>query len=523
MPGAGVTPLPEPTATAGPDDPAATAEAPTTDAAPAPEAPLTTLSPAATNALFEVTHTGTKTPLTDLSTAPTRPQEFTFSLLSDRTGFARTGVFQRGIEVTNMFRPDFAVQIGDSIEGYTEDLEKIVGQWEEFDAITDELDEPLFRVPGNHDISNPTMREEWLRRHGALYYAFRYRNVHFVVLDTQDPPQSFEDMGMTAEQFAGLETRMLTTLEEDPDSFFAAHDDAVDGPMPANFSEEQIRFFEETVEANQDVDWTFVLMHMPVWQDRENAAYQRFRAALGERDFTMFAGHCHNYRREVIDGRDHIRLSSTGGVWTTSNPEGSWDHVALVQMTPNGPPGADNAIDQRNALCCIPAGMQHNVSPWSISLHSSGSPSPEQHPPECVDVAHGPPIDVHRVPPERTEVHVPSFLPPDRLRSVPTVDGVLAVTVHLECRTRRPMPEIDRVGTPSVGRRHADLLLPLLPPSEVEQVEFHERLADALRKVGRKLQKCPDDLLLTLRVPTDRSEKVLPAALLGMQRRLGHR
>ncbi|WP_349828579.1 metallophosphoesterase family protein [Brevibacterium litoralis] len=288
-----------------------------------------------------------RVPYTDLSTAPFRPAEFTFALLSDRTGFARTGVFQRGIEVTNLFRPDFAVQIGDCIEGYTQDETEIRRQWDDFDAITDELDVPLFRVPGNHDVSNPTMQAEWLRRHGALHYAFTYWNVLFVVLDTQDPPKTPAEMGISEEDLAKLLGDMRAGLDGDARAYLAenGHGEQMDGPMPAAFGEEQIAFFERVVAENPDVSHTVVLMHMPVWQDRENAAYLRFSAALGERDFTMFAGHCHNYRRGVIDGRDHIRLSSTGDGWTTADPEGSCDHITLVQMTGAGPRIANVVLD----------------------------------------------------------------------------------------------------------------------------------------------------------------------------------
>jgi hypothetical protein len=52
---------------------------------------------------------------------PDRPDEFSFVLLSDRTGMAQPGVFERAVAITNLLRPDFVVQIGDTIEGYTRD------------------------------------------------------------------------------------------------------------------------------------------------------------------------------------------------------------------------------------------------------------------------------------------------------------------------------------------------------------------------------------------------------------------
>ena len=51
------------------------------------------------------------------------------------------------------------------------------------------LDMPFFRVPGNHDIANKVAQEVWRERHGATYYHFVYKNVLFVVLDSEDPPR----------------------------------------------------------------------------------------------------------------------------------------------------------------------------------------------------------------------------------------------------------------------------------------------------------------------------------------------
>jgi hypothetical protein len=67
----------------------------------------------------------TATPWRALEHFPPRPQEFSFVLLSDRTGLAKPGVFERAVHGTNLLRPDFAIQIGDCIEGYTRNPETL--------------------------------------------------------------------------------------------------------------------------------------------------------------------------------------------------------------------------------------------------------------------------------------------------------------------------------------------------------------------------------------------------------------
>jgi len=47
-----------------------------------------------------------------------------------------------------------------------------------------ELEMPFFRVPGNHDIANKVAQELWRERHGATYYHFVYKDVLFLVLDS---------------------------------------------------------------------------------------------------------------------------------------------------------------------------------------------------------------------------------------------------------------------------------------------------------------------------------------------------
>ena len=58
-------------------------------------------------------------------------------------------------------RPEFVVSVGDLIEGYTDDPAVLDREWDEFEGFVGRLQMPFFYVPGNHDMSNAVMAEEW--------------------------------------------------------------------------------------------------------------------------------------------------------------------------------------------------------------------------------------------------------------------------------------------------------------------------------------------------------------------------
>ena len=294
------------------------------------------------------------TPWSNLEQWPQREREFSFVLLSDRTGLPKPGVFEHAIQATNWLRPDFAIQIGDCIEGYTRKADVLAGEWSEFEDIASKLEVPLFRVPGNHDVSNEFMRTEWLRRYGALHYHFRYRDVLFLVLDTQDPPQRLSDFG-GLDQVPGAagEDRELDmdalrrSYEADPFAFAQHVERSMDGEgrQPAHIGEAQTQWAIDTLNAHADVRWTVLLMHMPAWQGSAHPSLVRLREALAGRPYTAFAGHLHNYQRRVIEGNEHIRLGPSGGAWVTTREEGNFDHITWVTVTAAGLQIANLVLD----------------------------------------------------------------------------------------------------------------------------------------------------------------------------------
>lgn len=282
---------------------------------------------------------------------PPDDDRFTFALISDRTGDARPGVFERGIAALNALNPVFAVQVGDLVEGYTEDPAVLDREWAEIDAILAPLRMPLFHVPGNHDVANDAMRARWLARYGRLYYHFRYRGVLFLLLNTQDP-----EIAPSPEVSARLDARLAAAGDDEDlrrEAFFEELDwEGV--PQAAALSDEQLAYAETVLAEHADARHTVVVMHMPLWQGSHDGradgtghpAFLRLRAALGDRPHTMFSGHVHNYRATEADGNRYIRLGPTGGCWVYGDGDpGNVDHVTLVTIDRDGPHIANLALD----------------------------------------------------------------------------------------------------------------------------------------------------------------------------------
>jgi protein-tyrosine phosphatase len=274
------------------------------------------------------------------------PAEFQFAILGDRGGGANTeGTYRRAIQQLNLLRPEFVMSVGDYVEGYTTDPEEMDAQWDEFDAIIAELDVPFFYVRGNHDINMPLTREAWDERRGPKYYHFRYQDVLFVALDTEDaerpmPPNMEEDVAT-----------YNRLKKEDPQAAMAFIVEWMQTPEAkeafghgarVEFPEEQRSWFKRVLEENQDVRWTFVFLHEPVW-DNPSDSFKEIDQAIQGRDYTFFAGHTHYYDYDLINGHEYITVASAGAAFTFDGP-GNLDHLTWVTMTEEGPQIAGVAL-----------------------------------------------------------------------------------------------------------------------------------------------------------------------------------
>lgn len=230
------------------------------------------------------------------------PDKFSFAIIGDKTGGGKDKwhVFDRAIAEINALKPDFAIMVGDLIEGYTTDLKQIESEWKEFWGHQSPLEIPFIALPGNHDITNRMMYDYWVENLGRTYSAFTYKECLFLLLNT--------------EERHGL-----------PRSH--------DGWWENWFGARQIDYAHTELAKHRDVRHTFVLLHKPAWL-HEDSGWLEIEAALAGREYTVFAGHYHNLTLHTRDDHRYFVLGATGGAFSprTTKEFGAFDHYSIVTV-----------------------------------------------------------------------------------------------------------------------------------------------------------------------------------------------
>ena len=201
---------------------------------------------------------------------PNSDDAFRFVVTADRTGGHVEGEWQAAVEQVNLLGADFVMSVGDYIEGYSEDVQEVNTEWEEFDAQTHKLNAPFFYCPGNHDVTNDVMAGIYRQRRGVdgrTYYSFDYRGCHFVVLDMAPVPRRYADF------------------------------------------EEQFAWLGKDLAAAKDARHVFVFYHQPHRADR---IWTQLRQLLPAGKTTIFNGHTHELSYEEVDGIPTYVLAATG-------------------------------------------------------------------------------------------------------------------------------------------------------------------------------------------------------------------
>ncbi len=238
------------------------------------------------------------------------PQEFHFAIVSDRTGGARKGFFEKGVRALNLLRPEFVMSVGDLIDcGGRPNVRE---QWKEFEGFVSRLEMPFFHVVGNHDIwtgfkgmtpARQNSIDVWKELFGTnTYYNFTYKGCHFVCLDSMDIHNYY--------------------------------------PPREPLSQRQLDWAAGEIERHADARWTFIFMHKPLdWMSDRWLAFER---RIGRFNYTVFCGDWHNHCTAVRNGKKYHMIGTTGGgfdcgVLTDDLRYGVMDSVTWVTVTKKGP------------------------------------------------------------------------------------------------------------------------------------------------------------------------------------------
>ncbi|MEN8120747.1 MAG: metallophosphoesterase, partial [Bacteroidota bacterium] len=247
---------------------------------------------------IQIEKTNGPTPWTSLN-LNNNPGKFQFAIIPDRTGGHRPGVFMDAVNKLNLLQPEFVMSIGDLIEGYSTNIDQLNRQWDEFDSFVKQLEMPFFYLPGNHDFTNQVMEDLWKKRLGSSYYHFIYKDVLFLMLNSEDQKL---------------------------------------GDGKGTISDPQYKFVQQILTKYPDVKWTIVFMHQPLWHQTETRHWKNVEKLLANRKHTVFAGHEHRYVKEDRNNGKYFILATTGGYSPLRGKElGEFDHIVWVSMTENGP------------------------------------------------------------------------------------------------------------------------------------------------------------------------------------------
>lgn len=278
---------------------------------------------------FEHDITGTALPWTHAN-FDTASGRFSFAIVGDLNGGERPDVFKTAVAQLAVLRPELVMSVGDLIDGPEPDTNALRGEWERFDARARAMPAPLFRVGGNHDLTGTVLRDVWRARYGPTYYAFVYKQVLFLVLDTEDlTPERAREI------FEARSDAVRAARENRPGQDTMRYyrmPERVTGDIGA----EQASYVSRAIAAHPDVRWTFLFFHKPVWRNALDTDFESIEDALGSRPYTVFSGHLHSYAREERRGREYFTLGTTGGGFDPQDPN-AMDHLTWVTVGRGAP------------------------------------------------------------------------------------------------------------------------------------------------------------------------------------------
>lgn len=216
-----------------------------------------------------------------------------FAIVGDRAGGIRPGIFEDAVKKLNLLKPDFVLSVGDYIEGFSPP-DTLENEMDEFAMLSKQIEPPFFMLPGNHDIYDAESLGIWQQRFGRDYYFFVYKNVLFLCLNTEDGGSG-------------------------------------------KITDEQLAYFKKVLSKNENVLWTFLLMHQPLWLYQRQTGFENLEKLIQNRPYTVIAGHHHKFKSFNRYNRNYYKIATTGGASDPIPEDGQYDEIVWVTMTKDGP------------------------------------------------------------------------------------------------------------------------------------------------------------------------------------------
>ncbi len=202
--------------------------------------------------------------------------KFSFVILGDKTsgGEGKWPIYDRAVDAINLLNPDFVITVGDMIPGHMDTRPPWDAEWAEYMEHAKRIEAPLFLTVGNHDIANLECYQFWNEDFGRTYYSFEYKGCHFLIFNTEE--------------------------------------ERIDGRGPA--WQKMMAWTRADLATSSDARHTFIFFHKPMWDDpRFVDDWAQIEAALGDREFTVVAGHEHYHSTLFKNGNAYVIQSATGG------------------------------------------------------------------------------------------------------------------------------------------------------------------------------------------------------------------
>lgn len=201
------------------------------------------------------------------------------------TQFGNPPEFERMVYEASLLSPDFVIQVGDLIHGYTHNKEQLRAEWKRYKGQLSLLNSPFYPVPGNHDVVTDEAEEVYSEVWGKekLLYSFDKGSAHFIILNSWWGDEDDRIMQWQREW-------LIKDLAD----------------YSSKYSKKEL-----TTKS------VFVFLHSPLWKYPKNHEgrkdWEIVHKILKEYPIKLVVGgHTHEHVNEHSDGIDYLVINSAG-------------------------------------------------------------------------------------------------------------------------------------------------------------------------------------------------------------------